>query len=108
MVIEEAGQGDDDAARKRLDILSRFPLLPSGESVRRTAKLYAEKDVTPPSNPGDAAHLAFAAIGGIDFLVSWNFKHLVNAFVRRRLRDVNVRQGLHTPTICTPEELLGE
>ncbi|HXQ23240.1 MAG TPA: hypothetical protein VN812_16300 [Candidatus Acidoferrales bacterium] len=42
------------------------------------------------------------------YLETWNCAHIANAEVRRQLSRLNGRLGIATPTICTPEELLGE
>jgi hypothetical protein len=70
--------------------------------------LYLKEKVVPLGSAEDAAHLAFASIHEIAFLCTWNFKHLANAFALKRLRTLNERYGLYTPSVCTPEELLGE
>lgn len=106
--MEEVSQGDQRAAQKRLDKLETFAVLPLTEEVEYYANRYLIEGIVPPTNPGDALHLAFATAYEIEILVTWNFKHLANAFVRRRLRTVNSFLGLSTPTIFTPEELLGE
>ena len=43
----------------------------------------------------------------IDYLVTWNCAHIANAEIRRRLTAINATIGRQTPTICTPEELMG-
>jgi len=42
----------------------------------------------------------------MDYLVSWNCKHIVSARVRKDLEKLNNELELFTPTICTPEELM--
>jgi predicted nucleic acid-binding protein len=107
-VIHECGQGDPLLSRKRLRILKRFPVLPLENEVESYAEVYLAEALVPNTNPGDALHLAFASVYAVDYLATWNFKHLANAVVRQRLRLLNCREGLPTPLICTPEELMGE
>ncbi len=60
----------------------------------------------PESEPRDAAHIALAAVHGLTYLVTWNFKHILNPHLQRRIGD-NCRESGFTPaTICTPEQLL--
>jgi hypothetical protein len=61
----------------------------------------------PPRALGDAAHLAIAAVHRVDYLLTWNCAHLANAELRKRLERINDALGEYTPTICTPEELMG-
>ncbi len=55
----------------------------------------------------DAAHIAVAAVGGVDYLLTWNFKHIANAVLRDRIERTCRLSGCKPPAICTPEELLG-
>ena len=56
----------------------------------------------------DLYHLALSVGNGMDYVLSWNFKHIANAYIREKLTEINSLLGLRTPTICTPEELIGE
>ncbi len=108
VVIEEAGRGDPIGADKRLAFLDRFPVLEETSEVRRLIEVYLNENVVPTGSASDAAHLAFASVYQIEFLCTWNFKHLANVFALRRLRQVNESRGVFVPQVCTPEELLGE
>ncbi len=107
-VLEEAEKGDRHAAAKRREFLNQFRLLDVTPEVLRLTKLYIEKGIVPLKKPGDATHLAFASAHRIEFLCTWNFKHIANAFAIHRLRKLNEQEGLFTPQVATPEELLGE
>ena len=54
----------------------------------------------------DAAHVAIPAVNGVDFLVTWNLRHLANAAIRGKIDETCRRAGLVSPIICTPEELM--
>ena len=108
VVMTEASRGDRKAAMKRSEFLEQFSVLETTPDIQPLIELYLEKSVVPIENAEDAAHLAFASIHKIEFLCTWNFKHLANPFALRRLRQVNEKKGLFIPQVCTPEELLGE
>ncbi len=55
----------------------------------------------------DASHIAIATIHGIDYLMTWNCKHIANAVIQKSLREIIEVEGYEMPIICTPEELLG-
>jgi len=55
----------------------------------------------------DAAHLAVATVYGINYLATWNLKHLANAMILARLRPVAEKHLLHLPIVCTPLQLMG-
>jgi hypothetical protein len=54
----------------------------------------------------DALHLAIAATNGVEYLVTWNCRHLANATMRTQIEAVCRAAGYEPPIICTPEELL--
>lgn len=108
VVLEEAALGDRQAAEKRRAFLEAFGVLEATPEVERLTRLYVSERIVPQEKPGDAAHLAFASVYQVQFLCTWNFRHLANAFAIRRLRELNEKRHLFTPQVCTPEELLGE
>jgi len=74
--------------------------------VEEMAKIYMERLDIPEKSFRDAAHLAVASVHGIDYLVTWNCAHLANGKVIKKLVKINESSGIHTPIICTPEELM--
>ena len=54
----------------------------------------------------DASHLAVAAWHKMDYLLSWNCKHIASGRVQKLIGEVNARLNVHTPVVCTPEELM--
>ena len=62
----------------------------------------------PPQAVRDAAYIAVAAVNSVDYLLTWNCKHLANAQIIRKISVVCNREGYNMPVICTPEELMGE
>jgi len=106
LVHLEAARGDHEAAGKRLEIIKPFAVLESVAETRALAAVYL-KDIPLPTMAGaDALHLALAAWHEMDFLLTWNCRHIANGVVRRRLAEINQHRGILSPTICTPEELL--
>lgn len=61
----------------------------------------------PPEADRDAAHIALATVHEMDILLSWNCRHIANAAIQPRLRELADAAGFILPVICTPEELLG-
>ena len=90
----------------RLEILETLPLLDAtGPAVELTGKLL-DRGAVPRNAADDAAHIAVAAANGVDYLVTWNFRHIANATMRSRIEDVCRRSGYGPPVICTPSELV--
>ena len=61
----------------------------------------------PANARADANYLATATVGGVDYLLTWNYRHLANAVVLHGLEKFFRERGLLLPRICTPEELMG-
>lgn len=108
VVLEEIQRGDPVAAKDRLKAASEFPLLPVCEEVEHLAAIYGTELLFPAKSLRDTLHIALASYHAMDYLVTWNCKHIANAHIRRQLQEINTREGVLTPIICTPEELLNE
>lgn len=104
-VVREISQGNEEAAFRRQQILKDVTILEAGEEVRELASSYVEQQIIPQKAFEDAVHLAVAVLTGIDYLVSWNCKHIVNPVIKGKIKDFNDSLGLKTPYICTPLEL---
>ena len=53
----------------------------------------------------DALHIALATANGMDYLMTWNLRHIANAMTRSRIEALCRAEGYEPPVICTPEEL---
>lgn len=105
-VLDEVGKGDPEAASKRLQMLAETPILEVDDEVERLARRLIDAGLVPATVASDALHIATATVHRIDFLITWNFKHIVNPHIRQRLRQEVSLLGYDLPVICTPEELL--
>ena len=108
VVLDEIRRGDTGAASDRLGVVSGIPLLPIGPDVEHLAALYQEKLQLPEKSLRDTLHLAVASVHAVEYLVTWNCKHIANAHIRRQLAEINSSEGIYTPIVCTPEELLDD
>ena len=107
-VLEESAGGDKDAAARRLAALGGIPLLDITNAAVELAEGLVAAEAVPKSAAEDALHIAVAAVHGVDYLLTWNCRHLANAALRHRIDDVCADFGYEAPVICTPEELMGE
>ena len=106
LVVQEASVGDHDAAHDRLVVLNSLTLLEVSETARDLARQLVVAAAIPAKAAEDALHLAIAATNGVEYLATWNCRHLANATMRARIEAVCRAAGFQPPTICTPEELL--
>jgi predicted nucleic acid-binding protein len=106
LVVQECSAGDEEAAKERLEALARMVLLPTTTEAEQLADALIAGHAVPESHPEDALHIALAATHGIEYLVTWNCRHIANATVRLTIERVCRDAGYEPPVICTPEELL--
>ena len=105
-VIAESSQGDPDAVSRRSAVISDLPELEITEAVRRLGKALVTQGPIPKGAEIDAYHIAVAAANGMDYLLTWNCKHIANAVMRPMVEEVCRNHGYEPPTICTPQELM--
>ena len=106
LVREEAGAGDPDAVCARLTLLASLALLDATAEAQELAERLVSASAVPEAAMRDAAHIAIAAANGIEYLVTWNFRHIANAVTRPQIESVCRQAGFESPVICTPEELM--
>ena len=108
LVLREARSGNHAAATLRLDVLAEVPLLAVNDEIVELAEDLVVHGPLHRNAAADAAHIAFAAVYGCDYLLTWNCRHIANAELQRSIRQVVERHGYDVPNLCTPEELMGE
>jgi hypothetical protein len=106
-VVDECSGGDPVAARERSVYLEGIPIL----EVPREADSLAESLLAgvplPRKAATDALHISAAAVNGIEYLLTWNCKHIANPSFRPGIERVCRERGYEPPVICTPQELMG-
>ena len=105
-VMNECLRGDTQAAQERLVFLEGIPLLEVNDSVETLAQALLTHVPLPAKASVDALHISVAALSGVQYLLTWNCKHIANASLRLRIESVCRGMGCEPPVICTPEELL--
>lgn len=107
LVIDEATMGDPDAASRRLEILDGIPVLPVNPDADTVANEIVSRSMMPVSARIDALHVATAALGSVQYLLTQNCKHIANAHELPRVYSLLDELGLGGMLICTPIEFLG-
>ncbi len=108
LVEEEARRGDLDASRRRIEALENLPVLEIVNEAENLAAALIAEGAIPASAKDDAVHIALAAVHNMDYLLTWNCRHIDNAETKPIIRSVCTKLGYTCPEICTPEELMGE
>ncbi len=107
LVLDECAGGDASAAAERMQEIQSIDLLGSSTEVDGLAKSLIAGKAIPATEPRDAFHVAIAAVNGMTYLLTWNFKHIANASLRHRIEQICRDAGFEPPIICTPDELMG-
>jgi len=108
LVLQEASAGDEHAAEQRLQAIADISLLTLNEKMVAFAEKLVKEGPIPRKSVEDALHIAVATLNGVDYLLTWNFKHIANATMRYEIERVCRLAGYEPPVICTPQELMGE
>lgn len=108
LVVEEAGAGDAGAAAQRAEAIAGLPVLELTDAAQSLAAALLEDGAVPRTSVEDALHIAIAAVHGMDFLLTWNFRHINNAETKERIVAAVESAGYECPVICSPEELGGD
>lgn len=104
-VLREVSLGDSTMSRRRLDALADIAVLRVDDVVRLLAKELAREQLLPPAAVSDALHAAVATLHQVDFLLTWNCRHLANPHLQKKLQAFMTSRDLVLPEICTPIDL---
>ena len=103
LVLDEAALGETTKAAERLKLFDGIPLLDINEQVEALATKLDASGILPAFAGRDAFHLAAAGVHGMNFILTWNCKHIANPFIADRLQSCFSEMGVHLTVICTPE-----
>lgn len=108
LVIDEAADGDQVLASERLRYLRDIPLLQVSEQAHALKVDLLRSTQIPAKAENDALHIAVAVVHGIEYLATWNCRHIANAVTLPLVYEVCRGAGYEPPLICTPYELMEE
>ena len=91
-VVQEASGGDPAAAERRLEAIEGLPILPITDGGRQLAKELIGKTPLPTNAQVDALHIAIATLNGMDYLLTWNCRHIANATLRSAMTRICERR----------------
>jgi hypothetical protein len=107
-VLREASLGDAAMSQRRLEALAGLPVLAMDQVTSDLARDLIRRDLLPREALSDAHHVSVATVHGVDYLLTWNCRHLANPHLMKRLRAYMADRQLILPEICTPLELGGD
>lgn len=106
LVVQEASAGDAQASAARLRVLEDLEVLEISDDALTLASKLVDPGPVPKKAVEDALHIGVAVTNGVEYLLTWNYKHLANAAMRTSIEEICRANGYEPSIICTPEELL--
>jgi len=104
-VIFECQRGDLKQVERRMELIAQATPLVLTEGVNTLASLLRAPHLIPGNAANDALHIAFATFYNCQYLLTWNFRHILNSSLIPKIRSILKEQGYELPDICTPESL---
>jgi predicted nucleic acid-binding protein len=105
-VLVELERSPFPGQKKALAVLEKMEFLPFTDEINGVASVYQKHLLMPQGTYGDAVHLATACIYKMDYLLTWNCRHLANTNKIQHIQTINLRLGLVSPVLLTPEMLV--
>lgn len=105
-VEQEISSGSAYYSQKRLEIVAGINILEATDEIVELAERYAVLLDLPHKAKLDSQHLAAAVTYKMDYLLTWNMKHLAGVRVRKLIDEFNHLHSLYPTVICIPDELM--
>lgn len=102
IVRAEIQRGDVTAAQQRLEVVLPLTVLEVTSEVNMLIQQLLDAGTVPRNSEPDAQHIAIATVHSVEYLVSWNHKHIVNENKRKHIKQICQEAGFQPTTICTP------
>ena len=106
LVVHEASAGNPTVAGARLALLAGIKLLDSLPAADRLTEELLIQGAVPRKSADDAADIAIAVTNSVDYLVTWNLKHIANAAQRSKIERICREMGYTSVVVCTPDDLM--
>ena len=106
LVLREVLRGESAMARQRAASLAAVALLHARPDAELLARALVTSGPLPAKARSDAAHIATAAVNGLDYLLTWNCKHIANPRMHPKIARLCHDRGFTPPILCTPAALL--
>ena len=97
---------DPELIQRRQALLGAVSLFPVNERILELAKLLVAPGPVPEKAQPDAVYIAAAANERCEYPLTWNFRHIAKARIRREVERIPAKHGCNQTTVCTPEELV--
>jgi hypothetical protein len=106
VVLDELAAGNYPTQAACLALVAGLPILDVNDEALEVAEVYRVRGLMPRVPSADAIHLAIASVYRMDYLLTWNCRHLANVNKARRLEELNTHMSLSVPRLITPHVIL--
>ena len=106
LVFEEVSAGDPEAAKRRLQLIQTIQVLEINSDAIRLAECLISDGPIPEKAEADAYHIAVAVANGMDYLLTWNCKHIANPRLHHKINEICMSLEFEPVVICTPFEMM--
>src|SRR4030042_5546238 len=108
IVLEEIDRSPEELKKKLVKEIRKVPfqVIAEDENSADLLEIYEQEDFIRKGARLDLRHLSLATTYGVDAVVSWNFRDIVNIRTRRAVHSVNLRLGYPLIEIVSPEEVI--
>ena len=110
MVVYEINKCSREKREILLDYLDQidYNIIETDEETVNLAEKFIDFGFLKRKSYDDCRHIAAAILTGCDFIISWNFKHIVNVKTIRGIKAILTYEGYKDLMIYPPSALLGE
>ena len=108
LVLQEAAAGNPTMSQRRLEMVRGLPVLAVTPEATALAEQLVQSGPLPKKAEVDALHIGIAAVHGMEYVLTWNCRHIANARMRTQIEAICRDLGYEPPIMCTPEELMEE
>ena len=105
-VLDEIEEGDKTLAQRRIHLLRPLTVFETTPAVIQFTQKLLDSGAVPRSSQTDAKHIAIAAVYEVEYLATWNYKHIANVHKRQHIEQVCRESGFRPAIICTPAQLI--
>ncbi len=108
VVQDEISKAPEPIKTKLIQLINQLApiLLQPDSEIISLADFYVERLIIPTKFRNDASHIAYATFYDLEYLASYNFRHIVRVKTRDEIKTANILKGYRSPIIASPEELI--
>ncbi|MDR1996735.1 MAG: hypothetical protein LBQ83_00165 [Candidatus Margulisbacteria bacterium] len=107
-VLQELKRADARKQALMIGLIEKYHInfLPINAEAEKLANIYVAQNIIPQKHLTDAQHIAMTTVSDLDFIVSYNFQHIVKRKTLLMTKAVNLQEGYREIGIFSPTEVI--